>query len=166
MEKLKSLAKLITLALCIFSPLIITMCYQHSQRYVSNYTLSIHTLILNLVAILLSYATLTKYITKYLNTFEQKQLYIIPPIFMVGCMFYIMIFGNIWNSYGPLATAQMSYGILNKIYLSSTIFTTTGFGDISPSSPESKLLAIFEQIFGVTFISTYICIIISKLRQN
>lgn len=51
-------------------------------------------------------------------------------------------------------------------YLSGTAYTTTGFGDIVPSNPITKILVIFEAMIGVSVLSLFMYSLLNRYGKK
>ena len=61
-----------------------------------------------------------------------------------------------------LATGTVTYhfledwGWVDSLYFSTVAITTVGFGDLTPTSDESKLFTVFYILTGIGLITTYL----------
>jgi hypothetical protein len=51
-------------------------------------------------------------------------------------------------------TAPLS--LVELLYFSFTVLTSTGFGDIAPATPQARAICVLQQIFGILFVAILI----------
>jgi voltage-gated potassium channel Kch len=66
---------------------------------------------------------------------------------------------------------QLGYNILNFVppesfYYEIITFTTVGYGDIIPATPQGKLLAICTALLGATHGVTFVALVLQALTQH
>ena len=83
-----------------------------------------------------------------------------------GAAAYLMI-GALWaylyalvqyfypGSFAAFGTPK-EFGLAEFIYFSFTILTSTGFGDLTPYTPQARSLCVVEQVFGALFVAILI----------
>jgi len=81
---------------------------------------------------------------------------------------YLML-GVLWGYFymlllasHPGAVASSGQPIIEIVYFSFTVLTSTGFGDIVPTHPVARMLCVVEQTAGVLFIA----ILIARLAST
>lgn len=55
---------------------------------------------------------------------------------------------------------------IDMVYFSVTVFTSTGFGDITPNSHFAKVVSILEMISGMIFNSGFVAILVSQFLDR
>ena len=60
---------------------------------------------------------------------------------------------------------EPSWSIWDALYFSSTCFTTVGYGDMSPSTPASKIFTTLFGLGGIAFLSSFLATVGSSLLQ-
>jgi hypothetical protein len=77
---------------------------------------------------------------------------------MIG-IFWAYVFALVENFYPGAFAVYGTAGklsIADAIYFSFTVLTSTGFGDITPLTPQARGLCIVEQVLGTLFLAVLI----------
>jgi hypothetical protein len=94
------------------------------------------------------------------ETFTADKLYGAAAAFlMLGILWgylYVIALAYYPGSLAAGGVPLTSYRISDVLYFSYTALSTTGFGDITPVHPVTRMLCVLEQVVGVLFIAILI----------
>ena len=64
----------------------------------------------------------------------------------------------------PSARADLAWA--DVVFFSFMTLTTVGYGDITPVSPEARLVALFEAVAGVFFLAFLVARLVALYRAD
>ena len=92
---------------------------------------------------------------------------LIGVIFSVLVTFLMVLDPSAYNFPGVETPTYENYSHVSEyLYYSFVTFTTLGYGDIVPQTPEAKSLAILTSITGQIYIAIIIALIVGKFAST
>jgi hypothetical protein len=129
------------------------------QNWLANIGVALSTLLLVMSAVLIHYeglSALNRWLT-HIKTAQHRQLVLYTigavialhtlEIWLFGLGYHGLLY---WPEMGDIQGARYSH-LFDAIYFSATVFTTLGFGDLSPVGP-IRFLAGTEALTGLVLI--------------
>lgn len=90
-------------------------------------------------------------------------------VFFALSALLIILLAFPWHAFASVAAngvRQPSLSFVDSLYFSCVVFTTLGFGDLTPANDASKCYVLFQAIFGATHMVASFAIIANRILGN
>ena len=93
-------------------------------------------------------------------------------LYLLISLFFIFIYSLLVGTFpliafsSPSAMTAIKLDFINSIYWASTTFTTLGYGDLLPFTPQAKVLSIFLSLTGTMHMVVFISLIFHKISHT
>jgi len=87
-------------------------------------------------------------------------------IMFIGTVFAFALLAQVMSGLPKAFDPDESFDFITGLYFSFTTVTTTDYGDICPARHLTRAIAVWEQCFGVAFMTVVIGMLMSMARQN
>jgi len=165
-EKYKSLALVISIVLLYY----ITAALEQNKNLLQTSALYLVLMLMSPVCWLWMIIVLAKRFIQNIYVYEIRELIVhLIIIFISIISIFVSIYEMGYVFWGCDFIKNENLSWVDMIYFSITIFTSTGFGDITPNNYYAKFAASLEMILGTIFNGGFVAILVSRfldIRKN
>jgi len=121
--------------------------------------------------LLMTYPLLITFIYKTLILNDEEIPHLVY-LFLLISLFYIFIYSMEVSTFPLIAISDgcnmkvIKLNFIDSIYWASTTFTTLGYGDFLPYTPQAKVLSMFLSLTGTMHMVVFISLIFHKISQE